>query len=152
LKQRYCALSRFNQEFLPHFSLLSTLPYLKRLRQGTSCPVQSDLNRVVEEQTAVIETLTREKTDLASSLNSLKADHERTCKENTVLRKAVTIQQERLVQAENQVKAAHEYRDGAEDRIKKLEQVILSLRYHLQTQQSNVRNDFLNHPRPPDVY
>lgn len=126
--------------------------HVKRARQAPPSPVQNDLNRVVEEQAAVIESLKKEKAEVISSLESLKSDHERTCKENTVLRKAVAIQQERLHQAENHVKAAQEYRSDAEDRIKKLEQVVLSLRYHLQAQQSPLDNDFLNHPRPPDVY
>ena len=123
-----------------------------RNRQGSGSPVQNDLSRVVEEQAAMIESLKKEKDEAVASLASLKTDHERTSKENVVLRKAVTIQQERLNQAEAQAKAAQEYRTEAEDRIKKLEQVILSLRYHLQTQQSHVGNDFMNHPRPPDVY
>jgi chromosome segregation ATPase len=124
---------------------------MKRQSHGTSSPVQNELKHMVEEQAAVIESLKKEKSEVVSSLDSLKIDHARACKENGILRKAVTIQQERLVQSENQVKAANEYRDGAEERIRKLEQVVLSLRFHLQTQQS-VGNDFMNYPRPPDVY
>ncbi|GKZ01121.1 hypothetical protein MPSEU_001063700 [Mayamaea pseudoterrestris] len=125
---------------------------VKRNRSSTSSPVQNDLTRVVEEQAALIESLKKEKAETVASLASLKSDHERTSKENIVLRKAVTIQQERLNNAEGQVKVAQDYRVEAEDRIKKLEQVVLSLRYHLQTQQSHVGNDFMNYPRPPDVY
>jgi hypothetical protein len=134
--------------------LIILVAIVKRSRQG-SCspsPAQNDLSRVVDEQAALIESLKKEKAVVVASMASLKSDHERTCKENVVLRKAINIQQERLNQAEGHVKAGQEYRAEAEDRIKKLEQVILSLRYHLQTQQSYVGNDFMNHPRPPDVY
>ena len=68
-----------------------------------------------------------------------------------MLRKAVTIQQERQNQAESQLKAAQVYRKEADERVRKLEQMVLSLRYHLQAQQPNLGNDFMA-PRPPDVY
>lgn len=100
----------------------------------------------------MIDSLKSEKSKVESSLNSLKSDHERISKENHILRRAVTIQQERHTAAETECKAAHQGRLEAEDRAKKLEQVILSLRYHLQAQQSN-NNDFMHmSPRPPDVY
>ena len=89
---------------------------------------------------------------MESSIASLKSDNERVVKENELLRKAVTIQQERHGQAETELKAAHQYRADAEDKMKKLEQVILSLRYHLRAQQAaSIGNDFL-HQRPPDVF
>lgn len=73
--------------------------------------------------------------------------------ENKILKKAVTIQQERQNQALSEIQAARQFKFDAEDRIKKLEQIILSLRYHLQTQQSNPANDFMGFPpRPPDVF
>jgi len=88
-----------------------------------------------------------------TSFNNLKSDHERVLNENKILKKAVTIQQERQNQAASEIEAAHKYKFDAEERIKKLEQIILSLRYHLQAQQSNARNDFMGFPpRPPDVY
>ena len=106
----------------------------------------------MEEQAALIDSLKKEKTGLESDLSSLKSDHERVVKENQILRKAVTIQQERQKQAENELKAAHKYRDDAEEKMKKLEQLVLSLRYHLQTQQqASLGNDFM-HQRPPDVF
>lgn len=109
------------------------------------------MHRVVEEQAAMIESLKKEKTGVESSLTLLKTDHERISKENGILRRAVTIQQDRQNQAENEIKAAVQYRTGAEDQIKKMEQVILSLRYHLQAQQPVIGNDFMGN-RPPDVY
>ena len=144
-------------------TFFSTLPYtctpfvslagqtLKRSRPDLTSAPQNDLSRVVDEQAAVIESLKKDKAGLETSLDSIKTDHERIAKENQILRKAVKIQQDRQGQAENELKAAHQYRAEAEDKMKKLEQVILSLRYHLQAQQQNFGNDFLNN-RPPDVF
>jgi septal ring factor EnvC (AmiA/AmiB activator) len=136
--------------FLKFNCLCYLAAFNKRQRLGTSSPVE-DLNRIVEEQAAVIESLKKDKTALESSLSTFKTEHDRTVKENGVLRKAVMIQQDRLVNAENQLKEAQAFRVGAEERQSKLEQVILSLRYHLQAQHTNVGNDFMG-PRPPDVY
>lgn len=133
--------------------LCPALAKLKRHRSGSASPVQKDLNRVVEEQAAVIESLKSEKKDLESEVATLKKDHERSQKENSVLRRAVAIQQERQKNAETQVKAAEEYRVVAEEKIRKLEHLVMALRYHLQTQQNNVCNDFMGMPpRPPDVF
>jgi len=108
---------------------------------------------VVDEQAAVIESLKEEKSKLESGMTSLKTDLDRSQKENQLLRKAVTIQQERQTQAEGQLKAAQEYRTQTDERVRKLEQMVLSLRYHLQAQQPSFGNDFMGlPPRPPDVY
>jgi hypothetical protein len=96
--------------------------------------------------------LKNEKSDIESSLNNLKTDNEKVVNENRILKRAVTIQQERQNQAVSEITAARQYKFDAEDRIKKLEHIILSLRYHLQAQ-SNPGNDFMGFPpRPPDVY
>jgi predicted nucleic acid-binding Zn-ribbon protein len=101
----------------------------------------------------MIESLKKEKTTVEESYGSLKSDHERISKENHVLRRAVQIQQDRQNQAEGELKNAHKYKIESDDKIKKLEHMIMSLRYHLQAQQAPVRNDFMNQsPRPPDVY
>ena len=122
------------------------------MRTGTSSPVQSELKRVVDEQNAAIESLKKDKSNLESSVASMRTETERTQKENQLLKRAVTIQQERQNQAEKEIKAAQEYRVDAEERIRKLEQVVIALRYHLQAQQpSHVGNDFMS-PRPPDVF
>jgi len=119
---------------------------------GSSSPVQNDLKRVVDEQAATIASLTKDKSGLEASVASLKSENERTQKENQLLRKAVSIQQERQNAAEKEIKAAHDYRTNADERIRKLEQVVVALRYHLQTQQqSQLGNDFMA-PPPPDVY
>ena len=103
---------------------------------------------MIQEQASLIESLKADNSGLEQSLSSLKTGHERITKENQILRRAVSIQQERHVQADREVKAV---KAQADERIRGLEQIILSLRYHLQTQQNNVGNDFM-HQRPPDVY
>jgi len=134
---------------LQFFSIVSAAPSsLKRSRPtGATSPVQKELQRVVDEQATLIESLKKDKSGLEQSLATLKSDHERVVKENQILRKAVTIQQERKNAAENEVKTV---KTEAAERIKGLENVISQLRYHLQTQH-NVGNDFM-HQRPPDVY
>lgn len=108
---------------------------------------QQELNEVIHEQTSLIESLKADKTEIEKSLSSLKTDHERVTKENHILRRAVTIQEERRVNSEQEIKSVRAQND---ERIRALEQIILSLRYHLQAQH-DVGNDFM-HPRPPDVF
>ena len=105
---------------------------------------------MVEEQAAVIESLKSEKKELQSSFDTLKAENERSQKENHILRRAVQIQQDRQNQAENELKNAVKYREGAEEQIRKMEQMIISLRYHLQARNST-GNDFMGIP-PPNVF
>jgi len=114
---------------------------------------QHELEKVVTSQANEIQSLKTDKQKVETSLNSHKTEHERVLNENRILKRAVTIQQERQNQAATELNAAHKYKFDAEERTKKLEQIILSLRYHLQTQQSNARNDFMGFtPRNPDVY
>lgn len=135
--------------FLCHSTVQSAL---KRYRTEAFSP-QHDLQKVAEAQAAEIERLKHDKANLESSLTSLKSENERVVHENKILKRAVTIQQERQHQAASEIEAARHFKVDAEDRIKKLEQVVLSLRYHLQTQQSNPSYDFMGFPpRPPDVY
>mmetsp|Transcript_37859 Transcript_37859/g.78618 ORF Transcript_37859/g.78618 Transcript_37859/m.78618 type:complete len:203 (-) Transcript_37859:149-757(-) len=121
------------------------------LKRRAASPASEHVNRVVEEQKAVIESLKSDKKELQSSLETLKSENDRTLKENHILRKAVQIQQDRQNHAENELKNAEKYRQGAEEQIRKMEQMILSLRYHLQAQQSNVGNDFMGMP-PPSIF
>lgn len=115
--------------------------------------LQGDWQRVVSSQAAEIQTLKSDKANLETSMNNLKAENEKVLNENRILKRAVTIQQERQNQAASEIEAARQYKFDAGEQIKKLEQIILSLRYHLQAQQSNPGNDFLGFPpRPPDVY
>lgn len=124
----------------------------KRCRTDSTTP-QEDNQRLIQSQAAQIDSLKHEKSTLEMTVTSLRSEHEKVQNENKILKRAVTIQQERQNQAMAELQNARQYRDEAEDRIKKLEQIILSLRYHLQTQQSNPPNDFMGFPpRPPDVY
>ena len=108
-----------------------------------------ELECVIQEQASLIESLQAEKVGIEKSFASLKSDHDRITKDNGILRKAVAIQEERRLHLEQEVKATKVLSD---ERIRGLEQVILTLRYHLQAAQSNVvGNDFM-HQRPPDVY
>ena len=108
---------------------------------------------MVQNQAAMIESLKKDKKAVEDSFESLKTDHERLSKENHVLRRAVQIQQDRQNQTDAELKNAHKYKVDSEERIKKLEHMIMSLRYHLQAQQAPVGSDFLNNShRPPDVF
>ena len=121
------------------------------LKRRAGSPASDQLNRVLEEQSAKIESLKTDKKELQSALETLRTEHERTVKENHILRKAVQIQQDRQNQAENELKTAQKYREGAEAQMKKMEQMILNLRYHLQAQQSSRGDDFMGLP-PPNVF
>jgi len=113
----------------------------------SNSPAKDELNRVIQEQASLIESLKKDKTGLEDNLKALQTDHQRAVKENGILRKAVNIQQERQTAAETEAKTV---KAQADERIRGLEQTILSLRYHLQQQQP-VGNDFMGQ-RPPDVY
>jgi hypothetical protein len=108
-----------------------------------------ELERVIQEQASLIESLQADKVGIEKSFASLKTDHERITKDNGILRKAVAIQEERRLHLEQEVKTTKVQSD---ERIRGLEQIVMTLRYHLQASQSNVvANDFM-HQRPPDVY
>jgi len=118
-----------------------------------SFTIEKQVQQTIDRQTADIERLTSEKSAVLLSYNELKATHEKTVHENKILKRAVTIQQERQNQAATELNAAHEYKGEAEEKMRKLEQIILSLRYHLQAQQPCNGNDFMGHyQRPPDVF
>jgi hypothetical protein len=128
-------------------------PVLKRQRHDAlSSPQQIDLQKVVDAQAGEIVSLKRDKANLEDSLNSLQGEHDKVVNENKILKRAVTIQQERQNQASSELSAARQFKADAEERIRKLEQLVFSLRYHLQAQQMNTPgNDFMGFP-PPNVY
>lgn len=127
-------------------------PSSKRSRTETQVAQQIDLQNIVNSQGAEIESLKSEKGGLQNSIESLKIEHDKVLNENKTLKRAVVIQQERHNQALSEINAGRQFKVEAEDRIKKLEQLVLSLRYHLQAQQHNTPgNDFMGY-RPPDVY
>jgi len=117
--------------------------------------IVSDLQRLVEHQATEIERLKSEKATVETAFAGLKAVHEKASNENKILKRAVTIQQERQNQAVSELEAARRFKSEAEDRIKKLEQMNLTLQYHLQAQAQPTPavNDFMGFgPCPPDVY
>ena len=124
---------------------------LKRTRNDFHSVGGQDLNVVVQEQTREIAILKQDKASLESTVHELRVENEKVVNENKILKKAVTIQQERQNQAASEIQAANTYKAEAEDRMRKLEQMILTLRYHLQAQGTNPGNDFMGY-RPPDVF
>ena len=132
------------------FAALSTGSSAKRNRRDPT----PDLRRTIDVQAAEIAALKSEKHTAESELETTKEENAKILDENRILKRAVAIQQERQTQAAGEINAARQYKVEAEDRIRKLEQIILSLRYHLQTQQANQGNNFMGGfpPCPPDVY
>jgi len=130
----------------------STGPSSKRCRTESHLSQQVDLQNLVNSQGVEVESLKTEKNELQNSVATLKAEHDKVLNENKTLKRAVIIQQERHNQALSELNAGRQFKAEAEDRIKKLEQLVLSLRYHLQAQHhNNPGNDFMGY-RPPDVY
>lgn len=112
-----------------------------------------ELQRVVDQQAAEIERLKTEKETVEKTCADLNARNEKCTDENRILKRAVTIQQERQNHALSEIEAACKYRNEAEERIRKLEQMNLTLQFHLQQKQSCNGNNFMGFsPRPPDIY
>jgi len=109
------------------------------------------MQQTIDKQSADIERLTTEKITLVNSYNELKVTNDKALNENRILKKAVTIQKERQNQADSELNAARTYKGEADDKIKKYEQIIMTLRYHLHAQQPCAANDFMGN-RPPDVF
>lgn len=122
-------------------------------RTDSRNPQNDDLLNTINAQASEIANLKTEKSNVETSFGNLKSEHDKVLNENRILKRAVTIQQERQNQASNEIEAARQFKISAEERIRTLEQLVLSLRYHLQAQQTAPGNDFMGiPPRPPDVY
>lgn len=105
---------------------------------------------MVDEQAVEIGRLKSERVSIESVCAGLKSQNEKVVGENRILKRAVTIQQERQNQALSEIEAARKYRNEAEERIRRLEQMNLTLQFHLQ--QSCNGNEFMGYsPRPPDI-
>jgi hypothetical protein len=109
------------------------------------------MQKVVEKQNLEIQNLRNEKASMQLTIKSLSESQEKALHENKILKKAVTLQQQRQNQAVSELESAKQYKDHAENKMKMLEQMVSSLRYHLQAQHSHVGNDFMGQ-RPPDVF
>lgn len=124
---------------------------LKRCR--TDGQVVIDNQRLVQDHAEQIGNLKNENTSLVSTVTVLRTENERVVHENKILKKAVTIQQERYHQVASELDAARRYKVDADEKIRMLEHMVMTLRYHLQAQQVAPGNDFMNNShRPPDVY
>lgn len=88
---------------------------------------------------------------LKTENGSLQTQNQKVEGENRILKRAVTIQQDRQHQVHAELEGARTFKEQAEDRIRRLEQMILTLQYQLQAQGSSAGNDFMAF-RPPDVY
>ncbi len=111
------------------------------------------LQRVIEKQNVEIQNLREEKASMDSTIRGMTENQEKLQHENKILKKAVALQQQRQNHASSELEAARQFKQQAENKMRMLEQVISSLRYHLQAQQPHVGNDFMGlNPRPPDVF
>lgn len=106
---------------------------------------------MIDEQASEIASLKSENSKLSGTIHQLKTDHDKVSHENRLLKKLVTHQHERQNQAQAELQAARKYKEETDDRVTKMEQMIMQLRYHLQTQQHQSNDNFMgmtNH----DVY
>ena len=74
--------------------------------------------------------------------------------ENKILKRAVTIQQERQTHLIAELEGARQFKVDAEERIRRLEQMNLTLQYRLQavTSMAPMNDNMWSSPRPPDIY
>lgn len=115
--------------------------------------IVTELQKVVEHQAAAIDRLKSEKENVATALSDTKDALEKVNNENKILKRAVAIQQERQNQTAAELTAAYKYRVEAEERMKKLEHLNISLQYRVQSMNAHLSfDDFMGFPpRPPDV-
>lgn len=112
-----------------------------------------ELQNVVEQQATEIEQLKADKEASQASFSELSSQHEKAGNENRILKRAVTIQQERQHQMNSELEGARRFKVEAEERIRRLEHMNLTLQYQLQALNSSAGNDFMRFgPQPPDVY
>jgi len=152
------------QSLLLDSLLTSTIPPLKVASSKRIRDSHSDINgafqrkldelqQLIGQQASEIERNKTEKEAAQASAAELSAQNDKVEHENKILKRAVTIQQERQNQMSSELEAARRFRVEAEDRIRRLEQVNLTLQYQLQAANSSSGNDFMGFsPRPPDVY
>lgn len=133
-----------------------TAPSTKRSRTSQQDDVSSqkllELQQMVEQQAAEIQRLKSEKDSVETTASQLSSQHTKVGNENKILKRAVAIQQERQQQMTAELHGARQFKVEAEDRIRRLEQMNLTLQYQLQAK-SAPGNDFMGFgQRPPDVY
>lgn len=127
----------------------------KRSRTSQQDDVSSqklqELQQMVEQQATEIQRLKSEKDSVEAAASQLSSQHTKAGNENKILKRAVAIQQERQQQMTAELHGARQFKVEAEDRIRRLEQMNLTLQYQLHAK-SAPGDDFMGFPRPPDVY
>lgn len=132
----------------------ATLPSAKRSRTSqqddASAQKLQELQHMVEQQATEIQRLKSEKETAEASASQLSSQNTKVEHENKILKRAVAIQQERQGQLAAELEGARQFKVQAEDRIRRLEQMNLTLQYQMQVT-SATGNEFTGF-RPPDVY
>lgn len=117
-----------------------------------ACNSVNELKAMVEEQGNHIGRLQNEKAEVLAVLSGVRTELEKSSSDNRILKRAVSIQQERQNQALSELEAACRYKVDAENRMRRLEHMNLSLRFQLQARDAGPAHDFMGfNPRPPDV-
>lgn len=104
------------------------------------------------QQAAEIASLKQENSKLQGTIMQLKMGHDKALHENKLLKRLVTHQHEKQHQSNLELEEARNYKTETQDRITKMESMIVQLRYHLQAQQTPMTNYMGGFHRPPDVY
>eukprot|EP00543_Licmophora_paradoxa_P005765 CAMPEP_0202451668 /NCGR_PEP_ID=MMETSP1360-20130828/10056_1 /ASSEMBLY_ACC=CAM_ASM_000848 /TAXON_ID=515479 /ORGANISM="Licmophora paradoxa, Strain CCMP2313" /LENGTH=217 /DNA_ID=CAMNT_0049070297 /DNA_START=59 /DNA_END=712 /DNA_ORIENTATION=+ len=104
-----------------------------------------------QQQAEEILRLKEENKTLQSDKTRMKEEHEKALHENKILKKLVAHQHNNTHQ---ELEMARKEKLEADDKIRRMEQLILTLRYHLaQASTSSNPEHFMGFsPRPPDVY
>eukprot|EP00571_Detonula_confervacea_P011291 CAMPEP_0172298874 /NCGR_PEP_ID=MMETSP1058-20130122/1325_1 /TAXON_ID=83371 /ORGANISM="Detonula confervacea, Strain CCMP 353" /LENGTH=220 /DNA_ID=CAMNT_0013008169 /DNA_START=53 /DNA_END=715 /DNA_ORIENTATION=- len=136
----------------PHtaFGLSSTKRSRTSQQDDASTQKLQELQQMVEQQATEIQRLKSEKDSVIVSASQLVSQHAKVEHENKILKRAVAIQQDRQQQMTAEVEGARQFKVQAEDRVRRLEQMNLTLQYQLQAN-SAPGNDFMG-MRPPDVF
>ncbi len=101
-----------------------------------------ELQQIVEQQAAEIQRLTSEKDSAQATVSQISSQHTKAEHENRILKRAVAIQQERQNQLSAELEGARQFKVDAEDRIRRLEQMNLTLQFRLQAT-STPGDDFM---------
>lgn len=140
----------------PHAHDAAGLPSTKRSRSpqqdDASAQKLRELQQVVEQQAAEIQRLKCEKEAASASASQMTSYHVKVEHDNKILKRAVAIQQERGNQMTGELEGARQFKAEAVDRIRRLEQMNLTLQYQMQAKSAS-GDDFMGFSRrPPDVY
>lgn len=136
----------------PHAAFGSSTKRIRTSQQddGSAQKLQ-ELQQMLAQQATEIQRLKSEKDSVQASVSQLVSKHAKLEHENKILKRAVAIQNGREQQMTAEVDGARQFKVQAEDRVRRLEQMNLTLQYQLQAQNSAPSNDFMG-MRPPDVY